>query len=1146
MHNPRSRRIGRFDGRREERGGGRAAGPPAADCREPRPNAELNTAIPSGRPLTARGAARMPAAAAAAAAAPALLVAIVAVAAAPALAGDALAQSMQYDPPLKQHKRVLAQAVACNDGLDLVIKSSDGSPACVGMDAKRVLLARGWAAEPPDVPRVPSIDLTEDERAWLADNPIRASYDPHWPPFEFADADGEMAGLSAAYRAEFERLIGTDFVVVPSPDWPGALGAVRAGDVDVLFMTGDTPDRREFMGFTPPHMTLATSMITLGEDVAPGDIGGKSVGTIRGYEVEAWLDENRPDVAYVPLDEGLAFTALQAGDIDVLLWFWEIADYKAQLAGVDGLHNAGGVGHTMDVSVAYALGNPILASIIEKAMGAISEVDQASMLNEATMSRPSPAMVAASALSISAPDDGGGRAVQDLPALSLTAAEQAWLASGPTIRVAYDPDWPPIEFDMDGEVAGLSAVYMQLAAAMTGAEFVPVPRAEWPDALAAVRSGEADVIFSLARTADREEYLGFTAPHTVLAWQIVTASARAIEAEDLGTIKVGTIRGYAIEEWLRDNRPDVRFTSYAGYDDLLAALRSDKIEAFVEVWPVASMEADAAGMRVFRAGELGESLPLSAGYSRSNAILGSIMEKVVDAVPDGLRDSAKAALVSPPMAPTLALTTEEETWIANNPTVQVAYDPDFAPFEYIDEAGELGGPARAYMDRFSELMGVQFELVGAETWSDSLRAMRTGDADVMFMIAVTEERKEYMGFTEPHTVLTWNMITRGDTGDVAAEDLADLRVGAVRDYAVVAWLEENMPEVRVTTFDSHAAAFTAMASDDLDVFVDTWASSLYTAEIAGIDDLYDAGPLDTTLDLAIGYSRNNNAALGSILAKALAEVPPAERERLASMLPAPGQGPARPAAAAAAAAAEPFELTGGEAAWVAANPVARVAYDPDAAPFEFTGEDGGLAGLARTYADMLSEMTGLRFEPVEAGTWTESLEAMRSGDADIMFIALDTEDRREYMSFTEPHTSPTWDMLTLGAGGRANLTAADLAGLRVGAIRDYAIVSQAAESLPGVELAEYDSHADVFDALKSGSLDVFVESWTSALIEAREYGAADDLRYAGSLDIAADMRIGFSNAADPMLGQIVERAFSAIPAEEKLRLQRQTLTPPPG
>ena len=1067
----------------------------------------------------------------------ALLVAVAA-AAAPALAGDAFAQAA-YDPPLKQHERVLAQAVVCNDGLELVIKSSDGSPACVGMEAKQALLARGWATEPPDVPSAPSIDLTDEERAWLADNPIRISYDPYWPPFEFTNADGEFDGLAAAYMAEFERLIGADFVLVQSPDWPGALDAVRAGEVDVLPTTGDTPDRREFMGFAPPYMTLSTVMITLdGEDISTDELAGKKVGTIRGYEVEDWLDENRPDVAYIPLDEGLAFTALQARDIDVLLWFWEIADYKAQMAAVDGLYNAGDVGHMMDVSVAYALTDPTLGAIIEKAMDAITDVDRARMLNEAIMARPPPEMIAAASMAIAVPDD---EAPMDIPSLDLSASEQAWLASSPKIRVAYDPDWPPIEFDMDGEVAGLSAAYMQLAAVMTGAEFVPVPKDDWSGALAAVRSGEADVLFSLARTADREEFLGFTAPHTVLPWHIVTASARTIEAEDLGTIKVGTIRDYSIEEWLGDNRPDVRFTSYPDYGELLDALRSDEIEAFVEVWPVAAARAGMAGMEVYRAGELGESLALSAGYAKNNMILGSIMKKAIVAIPDDLKDEAQANLVPPPPESTLMLTPAEETWIANNPVVQVAYDPDFAPFEYIDGAGELGGPSRAYMDRFADLMGVSFEPIKAGTWSESLEAMRTGDADVMFMVAVTEERKEFMGFTEPHTSLTWDMITRGDAGMVTAEGLKDLRVGAVRDYAVVAWLEASMPEVRVTEFDSHAAAFTAMGSGEIDVFVDTWASSVYAAELAGITDLANAGPLEATLDLAVAYSKNNNAALGSILAKALAEVPKSERERLASMMPGPGQEPAE-----AGDGPEPFALTGEESAWAAENPTVRVAYDPDAAPFESIGEDGELAGLARSYMDRLAGMTGLEFELIEAATWTESLEAMRSGDADVMFIALVTEERKEFMKFTEPHTRLPWDMLTLGPDGRTNLTAADLPGLKVGAIRDYAIFAQAAEALPDVDIMPYDSHADAFDALKSGELDVFIESWTSVLLAAAEYGAADDLYYAGSLDLAAEMRVAYSNEADPMLGQIIKRAFSAIPDEEKQDLEMKTLTPPPA
>lgn len=1086
--------------------------------------------------MSARSGARMSAAPLAA-----LLVAAAAVAAAaPVLAGDALAQAA-YDPPLKQHERVLAQAVVCNDGLDLVIKSSDGSPACVGMDAKQALLARGWATEPPDVPRAPSIDLTDEERAWLADNPIRMSYDPAWPPFEFNNADGELDGLAAAYKAEFERLIGTDFAVVQSPDWPGALDAVRAGEVDVLFVTGDTPDRREFLGFAPPYMTLSTVMITLNEvNVSPDDLAGMEVGTIRGYEVEAWLDENRPDVDYTPLDEGLAFTALQAGDIDVLLWFWEIADYKARMAAVEGLYNAGEMGHAMDVSVAYALTDPTLGAIIEKAMDAITDVDRDRMLNEAVLARPPPDMIAASSMAIAVPDD---EAPMDIPTLDLSASEEAWLASSPTIRVAYDPDWPPIEFDMDGEVDGLSAAYVELAAVMTGAEFVSVPKDDWSGALAAVRSGEADVLFAVARTADREEFLGFTKPHTVLPWYIVTASARTIEAEDLGTIKVGTIRDYSIEEWLRENRPDVRFTSYPDYGELLDALRSDEIEAFVEVWPVAAMRAGMAGMEVHQAGMLDESLALSAGYSKTNMILGSIMKKAVAAIPSDLKDEAQANLVPPPPEPTLALTPAEETWIANNPVVQVAYDPDFAPFEYIDEAGELGGPSRAYMDRFADLMGVSFEPIEAATWSESLEAMRTGDADVMFMVAVTEEREEFMGFTEPHTSLTWDMITRGDADAVTADGLKDLKVGAVKDYAVVAWLEENMGEVRVTEFDDHAAAFTAMGSGEIDVFVDTWASSLYAAEIAGITDLANAGPLEATLDLAVAYSKNNNAALGTILAKALAEVPLSERERLASMMPGPGQGPATGGDEAAA---EEFALTDEESAWVADNPTVRVAYDPDAAPFESINEDGELEGLARTYADRLADMTGLAFEPIAAETWTASLDAMESGDADVMFIALDTKERREYMTFTEPHTRLTWDMLTLGPDGRMDIPVEELPGLKVGAIKDYAIFAQAAEAMPNVEIMEYDSHADAFDALESGGLDVFIESWTSGLLEAEEYGAAGELNYAGSLDIAAEMRMAYSNAADPMLGQIIERAFMAIPDAEKQDNEMQTLTPLPA
>ncbi len=49
--------------------------------------------------------------------------------------------------PLKQMKSgVSAEAVVCNEGLELIFKASDGSAACVMPSTATKLIERGWAA----------------------------------------------------------------------------------------------------------------------------------------------------------------------------------------------------------------------------------------------------------------------------------------------------------------------------------------------------------------------------------------------------------------------------------------------------------------------------------------------------------------------------------------------------------------------------------------------------------------------------------------------------------------------------------------------------------------------------------------------------------------------------------------------------------------------------------------------------------------------------------------------------------------------------------------------------------------------------------------------------------------------------------------
>ncbi len=49
-------------------------------------------------------------------------------------------------PPIKQVKMgILPQEVSCNEGKELIFKSSDGSPKCVSSIAAEKLVERGWA-----------------------------------------------------------------------------------------------------------------------------------------------------------------------------------------------------------------------------------------------------------------------------------------------------------------------------------------------------------------------------------------------------------------------------------------------------------------------------------------------------------------------------------------------------------------------------------------------------------------------------------------------------------------------------------------------------------------------------------------------------------------------------------------------------------------------------------------------------------------------------------------------------------------------------------------------------------------------------------------------------------------------------------------
>ena len=112
--------------------------------------------------------------------------------------------------------------------------------------------------------------------------------------------------------------------------------------------------------------------------------------------------------------------------------------------------------------------------------------------------------------------------------LDLTAEEQAWIRDNPTIRVHNEMDWPPYNFNVDGEPSGFSIDYMRLLAEQAGLEIEFVSGPSWSEFLDMMRSGDLDVMLNIVDTPARREFFLFTGPYAI------TSPALAVQEQVTG------------------------------------------------------------------------------------------------------------------------------------------------------------------------------------------------------------------------------------------------------------------------------------------------------------------------------------------------------------------------------------------------------------------------------------------------------------------------------------------------------------------------------------------------------------------------------------------------------------------------------------
>ncbi|GAB7078976.1 hypothetical protein JCM14635_06490 [Megalodesulfovibrio paquesii] len=174
------------------------------------------------------------------------------------------------------------------------------------------------------------------------------------------------------------------------------------------------------------------------------------------------------------------------------------------------------------------------------------------------------------------------------PSLNLTSSERAWLASHPTIRVGFDPGFPPMEYaGPDGELQGMTQAYLQLLESRLDLHFQVLRGVSWNDAVNLLRARQLDLLPCVIQTDRRRDFMAVTQPYlrapSVIVTREETAKAHpALTLADLqGRTMAAAESGYSFDR-LRSTFPGIPLLITATPGEAFKAVALGKAEAALE------------------------------------------------------------------------------------------------------------------------------------------------------------------------------------------------------------------------------------------------------------------------------------------------------------------------------------------------------------------------------------------------------------------------------------------------------------------------------------------------------------------------------------------------------------------------------------
>jgi ABC-type amino acid transport substrate-binding protein/signal transduction histidine kinase len=233
--------------------------------------------------------------------------------------------------------------------------------------------------------------------------------------------------------------------------------------------------------------------------------------------------------------------------------------------------------------------------------------------------------------------------------------------------------------------------------------------------------------------------------------------------------------------------------------------------------------------------------------------------------------------------PPLEFTAPEKEYLQKVGTIKMCVDPDWIPFERINEQGQHEGIAADLVQLVAQRVGLKIELYPVKTWEESLAASKGKICQIMSFLNQTPARDAWLIFTEPIFFDPNIIITREEHSFIGdPKGLRDERVALPRGTMVEERIRRDFPNLKLILTGSEQESVALVSERKADMTVRSLIVAAYAIKKEGLFNLKIAGQLpEYTNKLRIGVQKNEEI-LRAILDKGVKTLTPQEREAIAN------------------------------------------------------------------------------------------------------------------------------------------------------------------------------------------------------------------------------------------------------------------------